>query len=93
VEEKGFTSATKSRRRNLIVAHLITEREITDRLDSEDVQIITINYSLHNRNRNSEIRCDEIVVRILDVQSILETALGNEVRDCCFLESITITLS
>jgi hypothetical protein len=58
-------------------------------------------FKLYNRNRSSDISLlhteeltyDDIVERILNVQSILETALGKEVCDCCFPESITTTLS
>jgi hypothetical protein len=58
-------------------------------------------FKLYNRNRSSDISLlhteelgyDDIVERIINVKSILETALGKEVCDCCFPESITTTLS
>jgi hypothetical protein len=58
-------------------------------------------FKLYNRNRSSDISLlhteelsyDDIVERIINVKSILETALGKEVCDCCFSESITTTLS
>jgi hypothetical protein len=58
-------------------------------------------FKLYNRNRSSDISLlhteeltyDDIVERILNVQSILETALCKEIQDCCFPESITTTLS
>jgi adenine specific DNA methylase Mod len=58
-------------------------------------------FKLYNRNRSSDISIlqteelsyDDVVERIINVQSILETALGKEVCDCCFPESITTTLS
>ena len=58
-------------------------------------------FKLYNRNRSSDISLlhteeltyDDIVERILNVQSIFETALCKEIQDCCFPESITTTLS
>jgi hypothetical protein len=57
-------------------------------------------FRLYNRKKSSdialpeteEIGYDDLLDRILNIQSIFENALGKEICDCCFSESI-ITLS
>ena len=57
-------------------------------------------FRLYNRKKSSDIALpetqdlgyDDLVDRILNIQSIFENAIGKEIRDYCFPESIT-TLS